>query len=71
MHGSPEPDAATRAIMNQGLEKGTPMGETIRFVMQFKRFSNKYVEKKLLVENYILMVQMKEVYQCLKVFLVL
>ena len=38
MHGSPEPDAATRAIMNQGLEKGTPMGETIRFVMQFKGF---------------------------------
>lgn len=38
MHGSPEPDAATRAIMNQGLEKGTPMGETIRFIMQFKGF---------------------------------
>ena len=37
-HGSPEPDAAVRAITNQGLEKGTPMGETIRFVMQFKSF---------------------------------
>ncbi len=34
MHGSPEPDAETRAIMYQGVEKGTPMGETIRFVMQ-------------------------------------
>lgn len=38
MHGTPEPDAAVRAITNQGLEKGTPMGETIRFVMQFKSF---------------------------------
>jgi hypothetical protein len=37
-HGSPEPDAAVRAITNQGLEKGTPMGETIRFIMQFKSF---------------------------------
>ena len=37
-HGSPEPDAAIRAITNQGLEKGTPMGETIRFIMQFKSF---------------------------------
>jgi hypothetical protein len=38
MHGSPEPDAAIRAITNQGLEKGTLMGETARFVMQFKSF---------------------------------
>ena len=38
MHGSPEPDAAVRAITNQGLEKGTLMGETARFVMQFKSF---------------------------------
>ena len=38
MHGTPEPDAAIRAITNQGLEKGTPMGETIRFIMQFKSF---------------------------------
>ena len=37
-HGTPEPDAAIRAITNQGLEKGTPMGETIRFIMQFKSF---------------------------------
>lgn len=37
-HGSPEPDAAIRAITNQGLEKGTPMGETLRFIMQFKSF---------------------------------
>ena len=38
MHGTPEPDAAIRAITNQGLEKGTPMGEVARFVMQFKSF---------------------------------
>ena len=38
MHGTPEPDAAIRAITNQGLEKGTAVGETIRFVMQFKSF---------------------------------
>lgn len=37
-HGTPEPDAAIRAIMNQGYEKGTVQGETIRFVGQFKSF---------------------------------
>jgi hypothetical protein len=37
-HGTPEPDAAIRAVMNQGLEKGTGMGETIRFIGQFKSF---------------------------------
>ena len=39
IHGTPEPDAAVRAIMNQGLEKGTGAGETIRFVGQFKSFA--------------------------------
>jgi hypothetical protein len=38
-HGTPEPDAAVRAFMNQGLEKGTAAGETIRFVGQFKSFA--------------------------------
>ena len=37
-HGTPEPDAAVRAFMNQGLQKGTGMGETIRFIGQFKSF---------------------------------
>ena len=37
-HGTPEPDAAIRAVMNQGLEKGTGKGETIRFIGQFKSF---------------------------------
>lgn len=36
--GSPEPDAAVRAFMNQGLEKGTAGGEGIRFIGQFKSF---------------------------------
>ena len=37
-HASPEPDAAIRAIMNQGMQKGTFGGETIRFMGQFKSF---------------------------------
>ena len=38
MHGTPEPDTAVRSIMNQGLRKGTGMGEVIRFIGQFKAF---------------------------------
>ena len=38
LHGTPEPDAAVRAFMNRGLQKGTPEGELIRFIMQFKAF---------------------------------
>jgi hypothetical protein len=37
-HATPEPDAAIRAITNQGLEKGTYAGEGLRFMMQFKSF---------------------------------
>lgn len=37
-HGTPEPDASVRAIMNQGMQKGTFGGETIRFMGQFKSF---------------------------------
>jgi len=37
-HGTPEPDAAIRAITNQGFEKGTGAGEGLRFMMQFKNF---------------------------------
>ena len=37
-HGTPEPDAAIRAIMNQGLKKGTVAGEGLRFIGQFKSF---------------------------------
>lgn len=39
VHASPEPDAAIRAITNQGLEKGTYAGEGLRFMMQFKSFA--------------------------------
>ena len=35
---TPEPDAAVRAFMNQGLPKGTAGGEGIRFIGQFKSF---------------------------------
>jgi hypothetical protein len=38
MHGTPEADASVRAFMNQGFEKGTGKGETIRFIGQFKQF---------------------------------
>lgn len=38
IHGTPEADASVRAFMNQGFEKGTGKGETIRFIGQFKQF---------------------------------
>ena len=38
MHGTPEPDAAVRAFMNQGQKKGTGAGEGLRFIGQFKSF---------------------------------
>tara|TARA_R110000796_G_scaffold85448_2_gene185428 strand:+ start:235 stop:2736 length:2502 start_codon:yes stop_codon:yes gene_type:complete len=37
-HATPEPDAAIRATMNQGMQKGTVGGEGIRFIGQFKSF---------------------------------
>ena len=38
MHGTPEPDSAVRAFMNQGYKKGTAGGEVLRFIGQFKAF---------------------------------
>ena len=38
MHGTPEPDSSVRAFMNQGQKKGTGLGETLRFMGQFKSF---------------------------------
>nr|BAR32744.1 putative internal virion protein [uncultured Mediterranean phage uvMED] len=38
MHGTPEPDSAVRAFMNQGYKKGTAGGEVLRFMGQFKSF---------------------------------
>lgn len=37
-HGIPMPGAAERAIMNQGTQPGTVVGEVFRHVMQFKSF---------------------------------
>ena len=37
-HGIPMPGAAERAIMNQGPQAGTAVGEVFRHVMQFKSF---------------------------------
>jgi len=37
-HATPEPDAAVRAVMNRGMQKGTYEGEAIRFIGQFKGF---------------------------------
>ena len=37
-HGIPMPGAAERAIMNQGTQPGTAVGEVFRHVMQFKSF---------------------------------
>lgn len=33
------PDSATRGVMKQGTQRGTGMGEAIRFIMQFKSFA--------------------------------
>jgi len=32
------PDAKTNAFMNRGVPRGTPLGEALRFIMQFKSF---------------------------------
>jgi hypothetical protein len=42
-----EPDARTRAFMKQGLLAGTPMGEALRFVGQFKAFPIAFLQKAL------------------------
>jgi len=41
----PTPGAKERAIMNQGLLRGTPMGEAIRTIMQLKAFPITYITK--------------------------
>lgn len=47
-----QPDAQTRAILNQGIKPGTPAGELLRFVTQFKSFPVAYVQKILGREIY-------------------
>ena len=41
----PTPGAAERALMNQGTPRGTPLGEALRFVMQFKGFGVSMIHK--------------------------
>ena len=48
----PTPGARERAIMNQGSKRGTPMGEAIRMVMQFKSFPITFVTKGLQRQYY-------------------
>lgn len=38
MHGTPEPDAAVRATLNRGWQRGTKEGEMMRLFTQFKQF---------------------------------
>lgn len=40
-----EPDARTRAITYQGQTKGTPIGEALRCVMQFKSFTTAFMQR--------------------------
>ncbi len=40
-----EPDAKTRAILLQGTQPGTFLGEFMRFAMQFKSFTGAYMQK--------------------------
>ncbi len=48
----PTPGARERAIMNQGTKRGTPLGEAIRMVMQFKSFPITFVTKGLQRQYY-------------------
>lgn len=40
-----EPDKKTRAILLQGTQGGTALGELMRFLMQFKSFTGAYMQK--------------------------
>jgi hypothetical protein len=39
------PDAATRGLMKQGTQKGTGLGEAVRFIGQFKSFPIAYTQR--------------------------
>lgn len=47
-----QPDARTRSILQQGTQPGTPVGELLRFIGQFKAFPVAYVQKVLGREVY-------------------
>lgn len=51
-HGIPMPGAAERAMMNQGTEAGTVLGEALRHIMQFKSFPITMVRRGLGREMY-------------------
>jgi hypothetical protein len=40
-----EPDAKNRAVMYQGQRPGTPLGEMLRVMMQFKSFPVAYLQR--------------------------
>lgn len=40
-----EPDAKVRSVMYQGARPGTPLGEALRFMMQFKSFPVSYMQR--------------------------
>lgn len=44
-HAIPTPGARERAMLNQGLQRGTWMGEALRFIAQFKQFPLTIVTK--------------------------
>ena len=48
----PTPGAKERAIMNQGLERGTVLGESIRAIMQLKGFPITYISKGMTGQYY-------------------
>lgn len=48
----PTPGAKERAIMNQGLERGTVLGEAIRAIMQLKGFPITYISKGMTGQYY-------------------
>lgn len=48
----PTPGAKERAIMNQGLERGTVLGESIRAMMQLKGFPITYISKGMTGQYY-------------------
>lgn len=48
----PIPNASERALMNQGTQPGTPLGEALRFIMQFKSFPITAIHKQVGREIY-------------------
>lgn len=47
-----EPDVKTRTILTQGTRAGTPIGEIMRFLVQFKSFTGAYMQRVLGRELY-------------------